>query len=81
MRQVYNYQTSPAPTIKLPTYILYTSLSNTPTEDETANNNSSSVTAEIVSIDTTLQIIKLKNHSNSFTEENNKLSNASFSCK
>ena len=59
---------SPAPTIKLPTYILYTSLSGSTSADETAKNASSSVTATIVSIDTTKQIIKLKNHSGTFTE-------------
>ena len=64
----YNYAASPAPTIKLPTYILYTSLSGTTTEDETATGASSGVTATVVSIDTTKQIIKLKNHSGTFTE-------------
>ena len=67
----YNYQASPAPTIKLPTYILYTSLSGTGglTEGETITGGTSSVTAEIVSIDTTLQIVKLKNHSGTFVEQ------------
>jgi len=64
----YNYANSPAPTIKLPTYILYTSLSGSPSADETATGASSSVTAKVVSIDTTTQIIKLKNHSGTFTE-------------
>ena len=64
----YNYANSPAPTIKLPTYILYTSLSGSPSADETATGASSGVTATVVSIDTTLQIIKLKNHSGTFTE-------------
>ena len=64
----YNYAASPAPTIKLPTYILYTSLSGSTTADETAVGASSSVTATVVSIDTTKQIIKLKNHSGTFTE-------------
>ena len=64
----YNYAASPAPTIKLPTYILYTSLSGSTSADETATGASSSVTATVVSIDTTKQIIKLKNHSGTFTE-------------
>ena len=64
----YNYANSPAPTIKLPTYILYTSLSGSPSADETATGASSSVNAKVVSIDTTTQIIKLKNHSGTFTE-------------
>ena len=64
----YNYANSPAPTIKLPTYILYTSLSGTTSADETATGASSGVTATVVSIDTTKQIIKLKNHSGTFTE-------------
>jgi hypothetical protein len=64
----YNYANSPAPTIKLPTYILYTSRSGSPSADETATGASSSVTAKVVSIDTTTQIIKLKNHSGTFTE-------------
>ncbi len=64
----YNYANSPAPTIKLPTYILYTSLSGSPSADETATGASSSVTAKVVSIDTTTRIIKLKNHSGTFTE-------------
>ena len=64
----YNYANSPAPTIKLPTYILYTSLSGSPSADETATGATSSVTAKVVSIDTTTQIIKLKNHSGTFTE-------------
>ena len=64
----YNYQTSPAPTIKLPTYILYNGLSGGLTEGETITGGTSSVTAEIVSIDTTLQIVKAKNHSGSFVE-------------
>ena len=64
----YNYQASPAPTIKLPTYILYNGLSGGLTEGETITGGTSSVTAEIVSIDTTLQIVKAKNHSGSFVE-------------
>jgi hypothetical protein len=64
----YNYANSPAPTIKLPTYILYTSLSGSTTANETATGASSGVTATVVSIDTTKQIIKLKNHSGIFTE-------------
>jgi len=64
----YNYAASPAPTIKLPTYILYTSLSGSPSDDETATGASSGVTATLVSIDTTKQIAKLKNHSGTFTE-------------
>ena len=64
----YNYAASPAPTIKLPTYILYTSLSGLPSADETATGASSSVTATVVSIDTSTQVIKLKNHSGTFTE-------------
>ena len=64
----YNYQTSPAPTIKLPTYILYNGLSGGLTEGETITGGTSSVTAEIVSVDTTLQIVKAKNHSGSFVE-------------
>ena len=64
----YNYAASPAPTIKLPTYILYTSLSGSTSADETATGASSGVTATVVSIDTTKQIIKLKNHSGTFTE-------------
>ena len=64
----YNYAASPAPTIKLPTYILYTSLSGSPSADETATGASSSVTATVVSIDTNTQVIKLKNHSGTFTE-------------
>ena len=64
----YNYQASPAPTIKLPTYILYNGLTGGLTEGETITGGTSSVTAEIVSIDTTLQIVKAKNHSGSFVE-------------
>ena len=64
----YNYQASPAPTIKLPTYILYNGLSGGLTEGETITGGTSSATAEIVSIDTTLQIVKAKNHSGSFVE-------------
>ena len=64
----YNYQASPAPTIKLPTYILYNGLSGGLTEGETITGGTSSVTAEIVSVDTTLQIVKAKNHSGSFVE-------------
>ena len=64
----YKYANSPAPTIKLPTYILYTSLSGSPLANETATGASSSVTATVVSIDTTGQVIKLKNHSGTFTE-------------
>ena len=62
----YNYADSPALTIKFNVY-LYTSLSGTLTEDETVR-RSSSVTVLVVSIDTTKQIIKLKNHSGTFTE-------------
>ena len=64
----YNYQASPAPTIKLPTYILYNGLSGGLTEGETITGGTSNKTAEIVSIDTTLQIVKAKNHSGSFIE-------------
>ena len=64
----YNYQASPAPTIKLPTYILFNGLTGGLTEGETITGGTSSVTAEIVSIDTTLQIVKAKNHSGSFVE-------------
>ena len=64
----YNYAASPAPTIKLPTYILYTSLSGSTSADETAVGASSGVNATVVSIDTTKQIIKLKNHTGIFTE-------------
>jgi len=64
----YNYQASPAPTIKLPTYILYNGLSGGLTEGETITGGTSSVTAEIVSVDTTLNIVKAKNHSGSFVE-------------
>jgi len=64
----YNYQSSPAPTIKLPTYILYNSLAGGLTAGETITGATSSVTAEIVSVDTTLQIVKAKNHSGTFTE-------------
>jgi len=64
----YNYQASPAPTIKLPTYILYNGLSGGLTEGETITGGTSNKTAEIVSIDTTLQIVKAKNHSGSFVE-------------
>ena len=64
----YNYQASPAPTIKLPTYILYNSLTGGLTAGETITGGTSSVTAEIVSVDTTLQIVKAKNHSGSFVE-------------
>ena len=64
----YNYAASPAPTIKLPTYILYTSLSGSTSADETAVGASSGVNATVVSIDTTKQIIKLKNHTGTFTE-------------
>ena len=64
----YNYQASPAPTIKLPTYILYNGLSGGLTQGETITGGTSSVTAEIVSVDTTLQIVKAKNHSGSFVE-------------
>ena len=64
----YNYAASPAPTIKLPTYILYTSLSGSTSADETATGATSGVTATVVSIDTTTQVIKLKNHSGTFTE-------------
>ena len=64
----YNYANSPAPTIKLPTYILFTSLSGSTSADETATGASSGVTATVVSIDTTTQVIKLKNHSGTFTE-------------
>nr|BAR29585.1 putative structural protein [uncultured Mediterranean phage uvMED] len=64
----YNYQASPAPTIKLPTYILYNSLTGGLTAGETITGGTSSVTAEIVSVDTTLNIVKAKNHSGSFVE-------------
>jgi len=64
----YNYAASPAPTIKLPTYILYTSLSGTPSADETATGASSGVTATFVSFDTSTQVAKFKNHSGTFTE-------------
>ena len=64
----YNYQASPAPTIKLPTYILYNSLTGGLTTGETITGGTSSVTAEIVSVDTTLNIVKAKNHSGSFVE-------------
>ena len=64
----YNYQASPAPTIKLPTYILYNGLSGGLSEGETITGGTSSVTAEIVSIDTDLNIVKAKNHSGSFVE-------------
>ena len=64
----YNYQASPAPTIKLPTYILYNGLSGGLTEGETITGGTSNKTAEIVSVDTTLQIVKAKNHSGSFVE-------------
>jgi len=64
----YNYQASPAPTIKLPTYILYNGLSGGLSEGETITGGTSSVTAEIVSIDTNLNIVKAKNHSGSFVE-------------
>ena len=64
----YNYQASPAPTIKLPTYNLYNSLTGGLTAGETITGGTSSVTAEIVSVDTTLNIVKAKNHSGSFVE-------------
>ena len=64
----YNYQASPAPTIKLPTYILYTGLSGGFTADETVTGATSSVTAKVVSIDLDLNILKLKEASGSFTQ-------------
>jgi|TARA_B110000444_G_scaffold261510_1_gene314442 hypothetical protein len=64
----YNYQASPAPTIKLPTYILFNTLTGGITTGETITGGTSSVTAEVVSVDTTLNIVKAKNHSGSFVE-------------
>ena len=64
----YNYQASPAPTIKLPTYIVYTGLSGGFTENETVTGATSSVTAKVVSVDLDLNILKLKEASGSFTQ-------------
>jgi hypothetical protein len=64
----YNYQQSPAPTIVLPTYILYTALSGGFTALETVTGGTSSKTATVVSIDTDLNILKLKNASGAFTQ-------------